>query len=58
MAFVRTSALSNVALRLNKTGLTCCVPRNYTAVVGTSNCFVLNLTTACRELLQKSLFTT
>ena len=29
------------------------MPRSRTSVMGTSTCFVLNLTTVCRELLQK-----
>ena len=29
------------------------MPRNYTAVVGTSTCFVLNLTTVGKALLQE-----
>ena len=59
MAFGRTSALSNIIFTdccaPTKTVLNCRVPRNYTAVAGTSTCFVLNLTTVCRDLLQKSL---
>ena len=60
MTFDRTFALSNIllltaALRLHTTVLNCRVRRSYTAEVGTSTCFVLNLTTVCRE---KTLFTT
>ena len=55
MAFDRTFALRNIillttALRKNTTIMNCGVPRSYTAVVGTSTCLVLNLTTVCREL--------
>ena len=38
------------------TVLNCRVPRSYTAVMGTSICCVLNLTTVRRELLQKLFF--
>ena len=38
---------------LTTTILNCRVSRSYTAVVCTSTCFILNLTTVCRELLQK-----
>ena len=60
MTFDRTFALSNTSkyhfidcCAPTTTVLNCRVPRSYTAVVGISACFVLNLTTVYIELLQK-----